>query len=803
MPFNKRKIMSNSNSVFDLDDLRPIFKFIGKNWYLFILLPVIFYGIAYIYSYRLPDIYAAKTEILLKSSETYDYQNGMNASFGYFSTVQDVINQKRVLKSYDIIEETLERLNFDINYYLGGGVREDEVFGFKYIYFDLDPSHIPSVYKNTEYTIEILDEVNYNFTYSLGNEKVTKKFQFGKPNTEPFLFTVFKTKFFTAENLDEITDKKYKIFINSKKNLVQKYNANLDILNEEYTSILTLNLQDSKGEKAKMFLDTLSKVYTDYSVENQIKINENTRSYIEKQLAELKEILDSLEFELQRYRESKNIFNLSREQEELFNKLTDLEVQKQVNELRLNSLSSVFDYTVKNIDEVSLPPIIDSKEDHVLAEQVNTLYQLKLDRADLLTYYTNENYTVQKQDTLIKLVTKGIRNYLESARNIIKDKGKDIDFKIKKTITGLKNIPKSQQGIMGIQRKVQVNEGLYQFLLEKRASTVIARAAIIPQVSVIESARSLGTVGPNRSKINFGAAGAGLVLAFLIGLIRLLFFERIENLQEFKQITSLPVLGGLPFYKNIGNTPLALQDDSRSNVSEAFRALRANLQYMLKSENKVKKMLVSSLHPSEGKTYVSTNLASFLARTNKKVILIDFDMHKPKVHKTLNITNKKGLSSFLIGKLQMDDIINYDVATNLDVITAGPIPPNASDLILTDKVDELLAQLEKYYDYIVFDTPPLMLISDALVLLEKVDLGLFVFNSEKATKEGVRFLEDILEQNNLKNIAFILNGIKQKKWAYYKGKYYSSRYAYKYGYGSGYGYYEAKGGYGSDYQDEE
>lgn len=790
--------MSNPKSIIDTEDFTPIFKFIGKNWYLFIIIPLLLYGFAYVYTYRLPNIYAAKTELLLRSSETYDYQSSINSNFGYYSIVQDIINQKRVLKSYDLLDKTLMNLNFNIDYFLIGGVREDEVLGFNYINLNIEPEKVPSSYTRISYIVEILDEKRFLLKYSEHGKDVVQELLFGKKYESPFKFSIESKDILIAGNVKKAKEFQYKFQIFHRKDLVGRYNRNLRVLNEEYTSILTLKLSDKLNYRAKLFLDTLCKVYTDYTVESQIKINENTTRYIDIQLNELKLTLDSLQMEVQLYREDKNIFDLTREQNELFNKLTNYEIQKQRLALRQISLKAVFNYTIKGINEINLPPIIDQNSDAILSEQINSLYQLKLKRAEMLTFFTPENSAIIKQDTLILVVINGIRNYLNSTSEVIKNNSKQIDSDINNTIIKLRNIPKSQQGIASIQRKLSVNEGIYQFLLKKKASTVIARAAIIPQVSIIESARSLGVIGPDRKRFQVIAAGIGLVLALIIGFVRLLFFERIENLKDFKSSTKLPVLGGIPHYADILENPLTITKNSRSNVSESFRSIRANLQYLLKSESKVKKLLTSSLHPSEGKTFMSTNLSSFLASSNKKVVLIDFDMHKPKVHKSLGLKNKQGLSSILIGKGEIADVINRDVVKNMDVITAGPIPPNASDLIINDRVDFLIRELEKEYDYIIFDTPPLMLISDSLVLMKYVDMGIFVFNTKKTTKDGIHYLEDVLEQNNLKNIALTLNNIEQKKWSYYKGKYYSYRYSYKYGYGYG-----NNEGYGSDYVDDE
>jgi len=201
--------------------------------------------------------------------------------------------------------------------------------------------------------------------------------------------------------------------------------------------------------------------------------------------------------------------------------------------------------------------------------------------------------------------------------------------------------------------------------------------------------------------------------------------------------------------------------------------------------------MVTSLHPGEGKTFTSSNLASVLAKAGKKVMLLDFDMHKPKIHKTFGLENVAGVSTYLIGKTDIGACKIQTQVDNLEVITAGPVPPNASELVLSEKVTELLNELKAAYDYIIVDTPPLMLISDSLVLMNHVDTGIYVLNTEKASKQGVRYLEEVLNQNNLTNVSLLLNNIKQKKWKYYYGKYayrYGYGYGYDYGYGYGYGY---------------
>jgi len=384
---------------------------------------------------------------------------------------------------------------------------------------------------------------------------------------------------------------------------------------------------------------------------------------------------------------------------------------------------------------------------------------------------------VQKIDSVVKTIRSSIFRYTTDNKKQIQKRIQDVKAQHNAAESELRGIPRSQRDLLSIERKLNVNEGQYTFLLQKKANTVIARAGIIPQTSIIESARSLGVVGPEKSGTIWTFVGVGFFIALIIGLVRAIFFERIENTRELKAYTRLPLLGGIPNYQDVDLDPIVIASNPRSNVSEAFRSIRTNLQYILHEEGP-KVILVTSLHPGEGKTFVSVNLSAVLAKASKRVIVLDFDMHKPKIHKSMRMENVSGISSFLIGKTDFKQSITPTAVENMDAITAGPVPPNASELVLNPRVDMLLDGVKEMYDYVIIDTPPLMLISDSLVLLNKVHLGIFVMNTEKATKAGLRHLEEVLLMNNLKKNSIVLNNIKQKRWKYYYGKY-----AYRYGYG--------------------
>ena len=406
---------------------------------------------------------------------------------------------------------------------------------------------------------------------------------------------------------------------------------------------------------------------------------------------------------------------------------------------------------------------------------------MQVDREQLLVSVTDSSYQVEEKERQISSLQINLLRYLENTENALDNVIANLEDEVAEYKTLIRRIPKSQREILNIQRKLQVNEKMYLFLLEKRANAKTARAGILPQTKVIETARSIGVVGPNKSKTLYLFVGAALVLVSLIAFVRFIFFERIENITELAAVTSIPVLGGvMRMQKNDGDY-LVVSNQPKLNVTEAFRGIRTNLQY-LNPDRSNKLVMVTSLHPSEGKTFCSTNLSAIIAAGGKRVILIDFDLHKPKIHRALGLNNEIGVSSYLIGQVGVDEaIVKTDIDT-LDAMVSGPVPPNASELILSTKVEELLNLLKDRYDYVIVDTPPIGLISDGLALLEHIDVVNFVMNTTFATKQGMEHIEEIIEKSRVKSSGIILNNIRARKWQYYY-----SKYGYNYGYGYGYG----------------
>jgi len=784
------------SNIIDADDLLIVWKFIAKNWLVILLFPIITGVIAYLYVHRMPDEFGAKTEILLGSESGNAYQTQIYRNLtGYGGGVSQLTNQVRVLQSHDLISKTIDNLDFSVSYFIVGRVKTTEIPRIDAFTIEIDifQSNGVSLY-GVPFDIKIKDKESFLLSFDNGTEKVERVHLFDTDVAEnEYLLRVERNKLLSQETFEKLSDNNYQFVVNSKNYLVRKYQRALEIDNEEGTSILEISVKDHLASKAKMFLDSLSASYIDYTIQAQIDLNENTLSYIDNQLEGITRILDSIETNLEGYKASKDILDLSREESEFFDKLLEYESERRNQLMRLETLNSLENYLQSKTDERLLPPAMYIINDDFLQSSLKELYNQEVLRSQSAYDMTDESPGSGRIEGTIQSLRSNIMVYIKNLRKAIRERLVDVNKEISYYESMLRKLPQSQREMLNIQRNLDVNEKMYVYLLEKKANTIIARAAIVPEVSVIEVARGVGVVGPEKFKIIYYFVAVGLLLGLIISFFRSVLFDRIQNTRELKQITSLPIMGSVPRADNLGDERLAVTKNTRSNIAESFRSIRTNLQYFIDSKQS-EIILFTSLHPGEGKTFCSINTAAIIASAGKRVLLLDFDMHKPKIHKSFEMDNAEGLSTYISGRHSIADVTRQSPVADLHVITAGPVPPNASELVLNKKVDVLLEELKRSYDYIIIDTPPIMLISDSMVLMRKVGLGIFVMNTEKATKNGVKHLEEIVQTNRLEHTSIILNNVKTKRWKYYYGKYgYRYGYGYGYGYGQGYGYGVDKG----------
>ena len=772
-----------SSKIVEEADVKKLIQIVTGNWLVLLLALLLSIVAAYFYSYRLPKIYAAKTQLIMKSDETYPIQQGILQGLGIsgsgFYGYEKMSNEKRVLVSTDLVSQVISKLKLDVTYSIVGRLQTREVYAgtpFRVEVQIYNPSfhELPFIFK-------MIDVNSFELSYDYKDNHFTGKYQFGEPIiNKDFYLVAVKSDAINKSSIGTLRDLTYQINVHNRYSLLSNFKNSLSVKDLDYTAILEVTMEDEIPERAIMFLDTLSSVYVSNSLQSKIRINENTINYIDKQLGEVTFILDSIEQMMQDFKEQKNILNISKEETEYYTNLSSFELKKRGLELQQKNLSYLKNYITSNMNKELLPPSLYLADGDVYLNQaISQLYAIQVGINGALFGSTEKSTSIKESEYRIQLLRNDILKYIFSTEKAIGEKIISIDEEIAFYTNLLHGVPRNQREMLNIERKMQVNEKMYLYLLEKRAETIIARAGIVSEIRTIESAHSIGIVKPDKVKIYYSFISIGLLMAVIIGFFRAIFFSNIDNAEELRAITAVPVLGEIFHSIDAKDSYLIVDINPRSFVTEAFRALRTNLDYF-SPNTKSKVVIATSNRPGVGKTFCSINLAVILAKGGKKVLLLELDLHKPKIHTAFKLSSDIGMSSVLAGKVDVKEAIMNTSIENLDVILSGPSPPNASELLLSTHFSNMITYAKERYDYVVIDTPPMGILSDALIMMKYSDINIFILNTKHNPSEGVRFANDI-SNNKVGSFVFVLNSVQPKS-----SKYYYRGYKYAYGYGSGY-----------------
>jgi tyrosine-protein kinase Etk/Wzc len=763
-------------------DLVWIVSTILNNWYLIVFLPSLAWGLAYLYAYKQQDIYAASCQIMLKDEASFQSQfqeqfSKVSSTFSYEYTA----GQMRVVKSSDLIERVLDELSLDVRYYIVGRLKVTELYDHMPFKVEFDKRASESYGKR--FSVKFLNKEQFELRYDLNEVSKSGIFNFGELITDDGLYLKLESnndKYYSA-----IADLDYQFQISPRPSLVSKYKSSLKVNNVSYTSIIEIELADELPARAIDFLTVLSKFYLETTIQNQIEVNQNTQEYIDDLLSEISGVVKGIEYELDSFKVDRNIIDIDIEQSALFARLADLETTVRKTNIELKSLDDLAEYilSAESLKMMMPPSVFLKATDEQILLQLNQLFEARREYVNGLENSTTNNPKMLDLIKEIEQLRSNVLIYKENQEKALKSSLKMAEREIEQIKDKIKYIPAKERELMNIEKKIKVNEGLYDYLLSRRAEVLIARAALVPQTQVIEIPRSKGIIYPDRSAFALKALMIGLGIAAALIFIREFFFRKIRTRMELDNITDLTILGSIPEEKKLDPNFLITSGEDRGKVIQAFRAIRAALQYT-PIKSKCHNILVTSLMPGEGKTFASANLASILALADKRVLVVDFDMHKPRLHSVFGVSRTLGLSNYLAGKETIESIIQQQKIKHCHIITAGPVPPNASELVLQKEVQSLIDFADEHYDYLILDTPPTAIISDSLLLMPKMDSNIFVCSSYSTTRTALDHIQKIVDENGLKGLSLLFNKERRTGLDTYYAKYgYGG-----YGYGGGYEY---------------
>ena len=792
----ENEIDNNEETV----DFKLLIKKYTAYWYYFILSVSVCLFIAFLYNRYIRPTYIVSTTIEIRDdNNTQLGVENILEGMEMFSVKTNIENEKAVLKSFTLSERTITELGLQLSFFKHGSVQTVNQYKVNPYHVIFDTSHLQLA--NVDMYIDILNDEEFKLkidckdqnTYDIKNNKKNNILQanlsynsiheFEKQiKTDYFSFKLVKTPYFNKKTYLE--DNSYSFKLHSLDKITKKYLKDLNIspVSKE-SSVLKLSISGNARKKNIDYLNTLSSLYLKQGLEEKNRMATNTITFIENQILKTQDTLDKIEDKLKD-------FKLKNPNLEIFDKDFGTYFQKQKTEtniseyrLHLNYYHELLSY-LQNSNEVN--DIISPNSIGISNPELNSLISnfislnSKIKELELSTTKSHPKY--QSVLSQISFTKKSIIENLKNLISSTKSAERTLQNRVNDFNKEIKNLPDSEKKYVKLNREFMQSERIVNYLILKKQETEIAKEGTEPDHRIIDTAGKNDSdipVAP-RKKVSYLI---GLIFGFIIPVITIsirdFFNENINNKSDLDKLTKIPVLGVIGNSEKGGN--LIVSESPKSIISESFRSLRTNIQY-LASEKSSKVITVTSSVGSEGKTFCSSNLALIFSSAGYKTVLIGADLRKPKTHEDFKLDNQKGLSSYLIKKSKIEDIINQTQYENLSLITSGPIPPNPAELLNLERMKDLIKNLKDKYEYIIIDTPPCGLVTDSVITMKLSDINLYVVRHNYTKKNMLNIINDLFETKQVSNLKIIINDYVVKPSSY--------GYGYGYSYGNGYGYYE-------------
>jgi capsular exopolysaccharide synthesis family protein len=528
------------------------------------------------------------------------------------------------------------------------------------------------------------------------------------------------------------------------------------------SNVVNLSIQVEVVEKGQAFLNKLMETYIDYELDKQQQKGRKTIDFIDKQIGTVSDSLQKVENSMEQFRGvSGGMINTASTQDALFQERSRLEDERSNILKRRNYCSSVLSKIRSSSDLRNVPaPSSSGIDDPVLNNLVIEITKLSADlAAQNLSTGARSNPTVIAMERKLNNLKSSLAQTAESLVEQADISLAEVNRRLGRTNFQYSQLPENERQLVNIERKFKLSDNLYNYLMEKRAEAGIAIASDQVDKSVVDTARMLGFkhVSPSKSKVLGLAFFLGLFLPVGFIFLRDLVRDRIDNVEELKRLSRLPVLAVIPASKRKRITA----DEPKSLLAESFRTARVNLHYL--NANSARQVIgFTSSSSGEGKTFCAVNLATVMAQAGKRVLLIDADMRRPNVARMLELAEGPGLSTWLIGETTLDKLIGRTDVPGLDVITAGPIPPNPLDLAESPKMAELITAVRGRYDQVVIDASPLGLVSEYVLLMQLVDVTLYVVREGKTGRSALRMINEMVDQKKVTNVDLVLNDVRSR-----------------------------------------
>ncbi|MDR1180520.1 MAG: polysaccharide biosynthesis tyrosine autokinase [Bacteroidales bacterium] len=754
------------------DFKKTFFKYLAY-WKWFVCSFGVFILLGGVYLFLATPQYRVQASILIKDDKKMGAGAGAGVSMleelDLFSSKKVVENEIEILRSYTLMEEVVKDLNLQVTYTVRDGLRKKELYKSLPVKIEvISPAEL--LYEAPLLLQFEDDRLRLDNKLYPGNALITESFGSIRTIVNDSLSPLWKEK--TIE-----------VTIVPREAIIESLRENLTVeTSAKGTSVINLSLLSPVPQRGQDILNHLISVYNKAAIVDKNNLAGITLAFIDGRLDLLSVDLQGAEQKVEEFKSAQGITNISTEAELFLKAVQQNDIELNQVNIQLEVLQHIENYVLSNENNGGTTPATLGLSDPTLLALIVSLTEAETERVKALHTMKSANPAIQGLNDQINALKRNIIDNIQTLRRSLEITQRNLKSENRRLEVMIHSMPKKERELVDLTRQKEIKNQLYIYLLSKREETAISYASTVSDSRLIDAARStLRPVKPKKSVVLLVFGLIGLLLPAVVMWVLDWFDNKISSKDEIEKNIKSPVIGEISFVEQA--TKILSMSNSRSKHAEQIRTLRTNLEFM-QAGGGIKTVLITSSVSGEGKSFLSANLGAALAALNKKVIVLGFDLRKPGLHKVFGIDNEEGLSNYLVGQTDLSQVIRKTEIDNMDIITCGHIPPNPQELLQGVTLPRLFEELRTQYDYIIVDTPPVSLVSDAIILDRHADVTVYVIRQNYTPKDRIKFINDIYETKKLKNFGIVVNGIREEKWhGYY---HYYSYGSYKY-YGKYYG----------------
>ena len=770
------------------------------HWPWFVVSVIVCVALAWGYLRLTTPVYNISATVLIKDEKKGGGANmsselekmGLN---GFVSSSSNIENEIEVLKSRTLAREVVSSLGLFVTYMDEDKFPNKELYRTSPVLVSLTPQEADRLPQTMEIDMLLQPAGAMDVQVKVGKKEYRKhleKLPAVFPTDEGTVAFFANNDTLSSLRPESVTTERHiTAYINRPFAVAKGYAGSLLITpTSKATSVVTVSLKNSNTQRGKDYIDKLLEMYNINANNDKNEVAQRTGEFIDERIDIISKELGSTERDLENFKRSAGITDLTGEAQIALTGNAEYEKKRVENQTQINLVMDLKKYLQGSGYEV-LPANV-GLQDAGVAGAIDRYNEMVAERKRLLRTSTESNPAIVNLTTSIRAMRSNIQTTLDATLKGLEITKADLIREASRYSRRISDAPTQERHFVSIARQQEIKSGLYLMLLQKREENAIVLAAIANNAKIIDEAQADSTpISPKRMTIYLAALvfGIGIPVGviYLIGLTKF----KIEGRADVEKLTSLPVVGDIPLADEKTGA-IAVFENQNNLMSETFRNVRTNLQFMLENGKNV--ILVTSTVSGEGKSFISANLAISLSLLGKKVVIVGLDIRKPGLNKVFNLPKKEyGITQFLTNStVNLMDLVHHsDINKNLYILPGGTVPPNPTELLARDGLEKAVEILRKNFDYVILDTAPVGMVTDTLLIGRVADLSVYVCRADYTRKTEFTLINELAENNKLPNLCIVINGLdlQKKKYGYYYGY---GKYGKYYGYGKHYGYGEYK-----------